>query len=172
VTGLPSTGQISWVPAGGPNWARRSEIGFLLCVTAISVLFVTISPQYTPWEDPLGLIMFWVFGAVGVVLLGTMEVTRLGLSDSGIILERWVGTRRFSWTLIQPLFLRPTRQRLILECCEPGIGKYPLRVILSRAQAKALLNHPFAPRWPIPAGVMDRLFPPLPKDSGRDPPAD
>jgi hypothetical protein len=88
-----------------------------------------------------------------IVFLGAMEAREFRVADDGVSFRRFSQRIDVYWDLLQPNFATAAPDRLPLRFTSLQSRLLGPNVLLTRDQARALLAHPEAARWEVPAAL-------------------
>ncbi len=149
----------TWIPTGAALRARVVQQ-----VLPLLVVFVALGPFFALTLDAggggatIGLLVGTVaiFGVLAAVLswvtMGQL-VRAVGLTRSGVIVQRRMGELRVPWTQLQPGVIPPRRNWYWFHYVLPGRDTMMRGFATTIAQGRGIVSSPFAPPWVLSPAV-------------------
>jgi hypothetical protein len=165
----PAPGQIRWVPtqprsAIGRN-ARISAAVMFGMLIPVSLFLTFALPPTTSGGIDVNSLLF-LAGIWGLMLgLPTLVVVfqsraathQVGVCDGGVIVQRSRRRVRIPWEYLQPPSNVPRGPWLFFRFSLPGRQGQPAGFGATREQTLAILSHPRATGWVVPAPVRESI---------------
>ena len=151
----PLGSSIQWVPTTGWTLSRLIAVVFVALGIALPIALIIrggplAQPPFLAITVTLSVGVFGGFAA-GVFLL--LEPVTVGFSTEGLTARYRVKQLTVGWEYISPLFLGTSKTSLLVFWSKPGLSAWSSAagsILLTGAQGRALVNHPNAPKWPMP----------------------
>jgi hypothetical protein len=155
----PAPERIDWSPREQPRYLTILMVAAVWALLVVELFVIEVSFVQGKSIPVTGLLILPIFLIVaGLVVWRTYfsEPTRIGISENGLHLE-W-GSRLVvvPWSFVTPAFLSTRWESYPLFYRVPG-ARLVNYVFLTPMQARALLNHPDRPAWPVEAKIREKL---------------
>jgi len=150
---------FSWTSREGPDWPRISLLAVILVVSLAFVLISLRIHGVPLWLYAVMIPVVAVFCLFVALTQFEFFPRSLGLNERGILLDITYTTIAAEWAYVYPNFLVQRSLGLMLHVGGPGRRAFVRSVWLSNQQARALLAHPAAPKWPMSAEARQRWGP-------------
>ncbi|HEV2520593.1 MAG TPA: zinc ribbon domain-containing protein [Thermoplasmata archaeon] len=149
---------VSWTEPGGPGndrlpTAKRIAVPLVLALAASVAVIVATGAGSA--GAATALLAGFIFGVlllfIGLIVLVNRQfvVLRVGIASAGVIFGRRAGDTRVAWDQLSPSPFQPPRGRYAFRYALPKGRPGGGWISVSLAQAKAIINSPFAPEWPL-----------------------
>ncbi len=155
----PPASGVRWV-ATGDRWMLYGESLAFGAVMAVFVGFLGFFLLVTTAASGAGLLFFLpqvvlLFAVVALLVVSRRRLTTqsIGVCASGVIVQRRGGELRIPWGYLEPSKFPPRRGRFFFTYTFPGKAVASGAFVVTVTQARAILEHPNAPRWVLNANV-------------------
>ncbi len=120
----------------------------------LAVVFVGLE-TYEGWVSTIAFIAGSeiAIGLLGAIFFASIEAHDLEVTSFGVTFRHFWKRVVLPWNALKPTFAPGVEDRLPVEFQLPG-SKWKWTVFLTRRQAHALLSHPGAPQWKVPAELL------------------